>query len=128
MIAQIDQTIVTRADKGEPIEDQVVLIITDGLENASREFDLRTTAGLIEQRRGLGWVFTFLGVDEATLAEGAAMAIAQANRGSWDKTSQGSKEMFMRLSKSTSDYRSMSPGEKRTRSDRFFEEDEGQTR
>jgi Mg-chelatase subunit ChlD len=125
VIARTDQAILARADKGEPIEDQVVLIITDGLENASREFDARSIAGLIEQRRGLGWVFTFLGVDEATLAEAAAMAIAPANRASWDKTGQGSKDMFMRLSKSTSDYRSMSPGEKRSRTDHFLEEDEG---
>jgi Mg-chelatase subunit ChlD len=124
MIARIDQAILARADKGEPIEDQVMLIVTDGLENASREFDLRTVAGLIEQRRALGWVFTFLGVDEATLAEAAAMAIAHANRASWDKTGPGSKDMFMKLSKSTYDYRSMSPGEKRTRTDRFLGEDD----
>jgi hypothetical protein len=124
MIARIDKNILTRADRGEPIEDQIVLIISDGLENASREFDGRTVAGLIEERRARGWVFTFLGVEEGTYAAGAAMQLAQANIDRWDRTSEGSHELFDKLSRASTRYRSSSPKEKWEWTDKFLEEDE----
>ncbi len=121
-IARIDQGILARADDGLPIEDQVVLIVTDGFENASREFDLKTVAGLVETRRGRGWAFTFLGVDEATFSEAASMRFSAANTATWDKSASGSQQMFARLSKATSSFRSLSDEDKQARYERFLEE------
>ncbi len=125
MIARIDQGILARADDGLPIEDQIVLIVTDGYENASQEFDYPTVGGLVETRRGRGWVFTFLGVDEASIRDGASMRVSAANTARWEKSGKGSKEMFGRLSTATSGYRSMSPEQKSSTKDRFLEETEG---
>ncbi len=124
MIARIDQTILSRADDGLPIEDQIVLIITDGFENASREFDGQTIGRLIEERRARGWVFSFLGSDESTFREGAAMRIAGANTATWEKSGEGSREMFGRLSAASSRYRSMTPEQKRETTDEFLEDDD----
>jgi Mg-chelatase subunit ChlD len=122
MIARVDQGILARADDGHPIEDQVILIVTDGLENASREFDLGTVASMVETRRRRGWVFTFLGVDEATFNEAASMRFAVANTATWTKSAAGSKEMFSKLSGATSSYRSLGLAEKQARNERFLEE------
>ncbi len=124
MIARIDQGILARADDGLPIEDQIVLIVTDGYENASGEFDYQTVGSLIETRRARNWVFTFLGVDEASIKEGVSMRVSRDNTATWEKSGKGSKEMFGRLSTATSTYRSMGPEEKLARSEKFLEEQE----
>ena len=67
MIAKIDTEIGARADAGMPIEDQIVVVVTDGHENASREFSAKMISDLIEARRGRAWVFVFLGADEMAL-------------------------------------------------------------
>ena len=84
MIARIDSEIVTRADAGKPIEDQLVLIVTDGFENASMEFDGPTLASLIEARKNRSWTFVFLGSDESTFAEGARIGVSAGNTSQWD--------------------------------------------
>jgi hypothetical protein len=50
MISRIDEEVVMRADDGKPIEDRVVVIITDGYENASREFTGQMIADLVAAR------------------------------------------------------------------------------
>ena len=84
MIAKIDAEIVGRADAGKPIEDQVVVIVTDGYENASREFSGRMISELIEARKLRTWAFVFLGADEITFEEGEAIGVPSANTAQWD--------------------------------------------
>lgn len=123
MIARIDNEILTRADAGEPIEDQVVLIVTDGFENASTEFDGHTLANLIEARRNRSWTFVFLGSDESTFAEGARIRVSSGNTRQWDKTADGSREVFARTSKEVSEYRKLQGEQRRSKSDKFFDDE-----
>jgi hypothetical protein len=123
MVARIDSEIGTRADAGKPIEDQLVLIVTDGFENASREFDGISIASLVEARKKLGWTFVFLGSDESTFAEGARMRVSAGNTRQWDKSGEGSREMFLRTSKETSDFRRLEAERRRIKADKFFEDD-----
>src|SRR3990167_6933613 len=44
---------------------KLVVVITDGHENSSREFNVQTVKKAIEKRRASGWEFIFLGADEA---------------------------------------------------------------
>ena len=48
------------------IEDSVVVvtIITDGMENASREYNGKTIKELVERLRGEGWTFTYMGANQ----------------------------------------------------------------
>jgi hypothetical protein len=69
-------------------------IITDGMENASREFGQSAIRALIEQLRGRGWDFVFIGANFDVEREAYAMNIGStiqyvANR-------QGTKDMFAR--------------------------------
>lgn len=51
-------------------------IITDGMENASHRFDLRTIRAMIEQKKELGWEFIFLGADIDAIAAAQDLGIA----------------------------------------------------
>ena len=124
MIAKIDAEILERADAGKPIEDQVVVIVTDGYENASREFSGKTLSDLIEARRSRAWAFVFLGADESTYTEGAAMGVSQANTAQWAATGEGTAAMFASVSKETTTFRSMGPAERTRKSERFLEDED----
>jgi Mg-chelatase subunit ChlD len=123
MIARIDSEIGTRADAGEPIEDQLVLIVTDGFENASREVDGQTLANAIEARKSRSWTFVFLGSDESTFSEGARMRVAAANTRQWAKSAEGSREMFAKMSHETTAFRKSQTEQRRLKSEKFFEDD-----
>ena len=124
MIARLDAEILERADAGKPIEDQVVVIVTDGFENASREFTGKMITDLIETRRSRAWAFVFLGADESTFEEGAALGVSKANTAQWAATGEGTAAMFASVSKETATYRSMRPSERMRKSDRFLEDED----
>ena len=124
MIAQIDAEILKRADAAMPIEDQIVVIVTDGFENASREFSGKMLSDLIEARRSRAWAFVFLGADESTFKEGQRMGVSQANTAQWAATVEGTAAMFATVSKETTTYRSMGPAERTRKSDRFLEDED----
>ena len=105
MIAKIDADIASRAVQSAPDEDQVVVIITDGLENSSREQTRATIFEMIERRRRDGWVFVFLGANQDVYVAGEGMAVPVGNRVQWDPTKEGSVTMFADLSHSTTTYR-----------------------
>ncbi|MFP5333288.1 MAG: vWA domain-containing protein [Acidimicrobiia bacterium] len=123
MIARIDADIAERNTLGLGEEDQVVLIITDGLENASQEYTLAAVKGLIEARRAAGWVFVFLGADQDSFAEGARMGFSAANRRDWDKSSEGTKEMWAEVSKSSLRHRRKERFARTMDADKFLEEE-----
>jgi Mg-chelatase subunit ChlD len=41
----------------------IVVVLTDGLENASKEYDYKSVKDLIEQQKKQGWEFLFLASD-----------------------------------------------------------------
>lgn len=124
MIARIDGEILERADAGLPIEDQLVVIITDGFENASTEFSGRMIHDLIEARRGRAWAFVFLGADDATFTESSAIGISRGSTLRWDKTGQRTAEMLAKLSNETSSYRAMERLQRTQKSEAFMEEEQ----
>jgi hypothetical protein len=108
MIAKVDADRAARSEVGAAEEDQVVLIVTDGLENASREYSRQMIFDLIDARRSRGWVFVFLGANQDAYAEGRTMAFSPTNSAAWAASPQGSREMWADLSYSTSQHRSKS--------------------
>ena len=124
MIAKIDAEILERADVAKPIEDQIVVIVTDGYENASREYSGKMLSDLIEIRRSRAWAFVFLGADEGTFKEGERMGVSSANTARWAATGEGTAAMFASVSKETATYRSMGPYERTRKSERFLEDED----
>lgn len=53
----------------------VLVVLTDGAENSSREYTLPRVKELIEKRRAKGWQVVFLGADQDAITVAASMGI-----------------------------------------------------
>jgi len=76
------------------------MVITDGKENASREFTRSQIANMIQDQTDIwNWSFVYLGADPSTFAEAAAIGINLDNAANYDlkKTSQLYKTMSGKL-------------------------------
>ena len=63
----------------------IMLIITDGLENASREFTKDSVKELIKKKEAEGWTFSFLGANIDSYAVGGSVGVAAANTANYVK-------------------------------------------
>lgn len=122
-IARVDARAAHRDSAGLDEEDQLVVVVTDGLENASREHTRRSVFDMITERRQKGWSLLFLGADQDSFASGQAMAVASSNIANWEKSVDGTAKMWRDVSHSTSEYLKRSRHERRSRNDDVFEED-----
>lgn len=125
MIDRIDKEIDKRISNGLPEEDQLILVVTDGMENASSDYTRTKVFEMISKRREQGWTFAFLGADQDVYAEGGKVGIAAGNRVAWDKSRPGSEKMWKDVSHSTGKFRSKSDYLRRLDADKFHEEDPG---
>ncbi len=73
----------------------LVTIITDGMENASREFTGHSIKTLVERLKSKGWVFAYIGANQDVEAVAAKMSIK--NTMSFDATEQGTNYMMKTL-------------------------------
>ncbi len=65
-----------REKTGEPTEDVVVAIFTDGEENCSTEFTRQQVLDLVEtQQTTRGWAFAYLGANQDAFAEASSIGI-----------------------------------------------------
>ena len=78
----------------QTIEDSavVVTIITDGYENASKEWKGDSVKKLIDECKKEGWVFAFIGAGEEITQ--VASTISISNTIVWEKSEEGTKAMF----------------------------------
>ena len=70
----------------------LVTIITDGYENSSREWTAESVAKLIDECKGEGWMFSFIGAGEDVVK--VATTISITNTMVWENTSEGTAKMF----------------------------------
>jgi uncharacterized protein YegL len=90
----IGATINRITDKTRSVDDAAVLItiITDGMENASKEWTGAAVKRLIDERKADGWMFSYIGADHDV--EQAAAKISITNTVVWDKSEAGTADMF----------------------------------
>lgn len=72
----------------------LVTVITDGYENASREYTCEAIKALVDQLRSQGWIFTYLGANQDV--EKVAMSMSINNYQGFEATQTGANDMFMR--------------------------------
>jgi len=83
----------------------LILIITDGQENASREYDLRAVHALIERKEQDGWNFAYMGANQDSFAVGGAMGVRADFTQDYASTPAGVRGTFADLGDKTSRYR-----------------------
>lgn len=67
----------------------VVTIITDGLENASKEYNGSNIKALVETLRKEGWTFTYMGANQDSMEVAMSMSIRNARN--FDYSSEGTR-------------------------------------
>lgn len=72
----------------------LVTIITDGYENASREYDGKAIKALVESLKKKGWVFAYIGANQDV--ESFANKISITNTLSFSASPEGTQAMFAR--------------------------------
>jgi Mg-chelatase subunit ChlD len=102
LLARVAGRVAQRAKAGLPAEQIVIVSITDGHENASREFTLSTIKQLIGAHRAAGWTFVFLGAALDVYGEAADLGYDPASVQSFVADGQGSQMAFASLSRSVS--------------------------
>lgn len=77
-------------------EDKVlVTVVTDGYENASREWNGKAIKALVEQMRGQGWTFAYIGANHDVESVAASMSIT--NTMTFEASDAGVKCMSRRM-------------------------------
>jgi uncharacterized protein YegL len=85
----------------------IVVIITDGQENASREYSKAQVKKMIEERSAGGrWSFLYLGANVDAFAEGGSLGVSDGNIGSYTSSARGTDGMYRSLSGSVRHMRS----------------------
>jgi len=102
--------------------DVLVTIITDGLENASKEYSGRQIKEMVNELKTQGWVFTYIGANHDV--ESAAENVGISNSLKFDSTRRGTKEMFEKEMKSRSRYYNMIVSKLSLEDGDYFKEDE----
>ena len=72
----------------------IFVVVTDGQENASREFDRRRVSTLIEAKKGLGWEFVFLSADLDAFDDAHRMGIDAASIVMFDKSADSNRKLW----------------------------------
>lgn len=110
---------VTAAD-----DNVLVTIITDGMENCSREYTLSMIKNLIEKLKKQNWTFTLIGTDDLNV-EGMAQDMGFRDSLRFHKDVEGTKRMFACERRSRGKfYERLRAGIKAPLEGSFFDEDE----
>lgn len=75
----------------------LVTIITDGYENASREYNQQSIKALVEELKNKDWVFTYIGANQRAEEVGATISVT--NTLNFSATVEGTKAMFAKEGK-----------------------------
>lgn len=89
----------------------LVVIITDGDENSSKEFNESSVRNMIEEKQAAGWTFVYLGANQDAWSVGSKMGLSSSQTMTYDVGDM--KGMMNNLSASTAVYRSVATASSR---------------
>ena len=84
-------------------KDVIVVVMTDGGENASREHDRKSVFARVEQmKKERGWTFVFLGANQDSFAAGGAIGVDRAATTNWRSDGAGVRSAYFGISNAMS--------------------------
>lgn len=86
-------------------EQQLVVIITDGLENSSQLANRRQIFERISRLEDEGWTFVYLGANQDSYSECNRMSIANGNASNFEFSERGVSRMYEGLDRATREWR-----------------------
>ena len=92
-------------DEEDQPERVLFVIVTDGGENASKEFSRSQVFEMIEKaKRDNDWGFTFIGANQDAIGEGCSLGISRGSSVNYKATSKGVRSMGMSVSNYVGDF------------------------
>ena len=76
----------------------VFVIVTDGQENASREFTGEKVRAMLSERRKAGWQFVFLSADETAIRDGGCVGVHADYSMAVEKGARGTERLWKAVS------------------------------
>lgn len=83
----------------------VFVVVTDGAENASHEFNRERVMALIKAKRELGWQFVFLSADLEAFEDSAGLGVNYSSRLYFQKSGGNTRHAFQSASEKIVSYR-----------------------
>lgn len=120
LIERADQRIEARVHDVQPAEDQLVVVFSDGMENASSRYSRAQVAELISRRQESGWEFVFMGANLDSYLEAGSIGVSQESISNFAATSVGTAAAFQSISRATREYRGKTRMERTRDSGTFF--------
>ena len=120
LIKQADRRIRRRKHENLPEEDQLVIIFTDGLENASRRYFRNEVFGMVNDRMEQDWTFVFMGANQDSYAEGGNIGFKSGSIQNYDPSPASISEAFGSLSRASGEFRGKGSQERRSSKEDFF--------
>lgn len=121
-------TTIAALDTGVKGRNVVMIILTDGEENSSREYSRRSGGAekikqMIAEREKSGWVFVYLGANQDAWLAGSAFGIHESNAASYGMNNVG--VVMSNVARSTSSYTASGFTERSSRMRSFFDDGSG---
>jgi len=92
--------------KERKVKDKVIVaVLTDGRENASKEYRKSDILSMISEQRKDNWEFIFLGVGEESIRDAQSIGFMGIDTMTFEPTSRGIKSGYKKMSGSTVGYR-----------------------
>ena len=80
------------------VDKVLVTVVTDGCENASREYSGKAIKALVDELKDKGWVFAYIGANQDVEAVAATISITNAMN--FETTPEGTQMMTERVNRS----------------------------
>ena len=119
-IAALIHNIENHSGPTQPNADQIVVVFTDGFENASRTWTRDQVFALIEQKKSQGWTFVFMGANQDAYTEGGRIGFQAGNVQNFRGDGQGMREAWSSVDRAVGEYRQATFEERGSRRNDFF--------
>ena len=108
LIKRADDRIARRAKAEKPVEDQLVVVFTDGLENDSQRYDRPRVFELVKKRQDENWTFVFMGANQDSYIEGDKIGLDDGNVQNYAADSDNIAMAYQSMNRATNEFRGKS--------------------
>jgi hypothetical protein len=112
-------SLLDHAERSRRQRDRLVVIMTDGHENASRRWNREDLFRRINRLRAEGWTFVFMGANQDSYASGRALGFADGSITNFAGDGRGARAACESFSRATTEWRAKS-GQERARDEAGF--------